>query len=172
MQFWPVKCLYLSIAQMHGFLRKLLFNLTVNSLSLTRKMRLKFSSNFLNPFLTNVPLLYPIKTSENPRFQGWGVGVEWVGEHRNGTLVENGSSKNISLFTFISVISTCLRIFWEYLYFASHNNEEYCCSWINQRVFFFQQSPGYIMDYCQFRIPQIFYHLLDILAILKLKRQC
>ena len=57
---------------MHGFLRKLLFNLSVNSLSLTRKMRLKFSSNFLNPFLTNVPLLYPIKTSENPRFSGMG----------------------------------------------------------------------------------------------------
>ena len=44
----------------------------------------------INPFSTNVPLLYPLKTSENRRlfdvFRGY----------RNGTLVENGLRKRKS----------------------------------------------------------------------------
>ena len=40
--------------------------------------------NVINPFLTNVPLLYPLKTSENSRFSAIFRG------YRSGTLVENG----------------------------------------------------------------------------------
>ena len=37
-----------------------------------------------NPFSTNVPLLYPLKTSENRRFS------DVFSRYRSGTLVENG----------------------------------------------------------------------------------
>ena len=40
----------------------------------------------LNPFSTNVPLLYPLKTYENLRFSVFR-------EYRSGTLVEHGFSK-------------------------------------------------------------------------------
>ena len=42
------------------------------------------SLHVFNPFSTNVPLLYPLKTSENRRF----FDVFWG--YRNGSLVENG----------------------------------------------------------------------------------
>ena len=41
-----------------------------------------------NPFLTNVPLLYPLKTSENLRFSD-----DFRG-YRRGTLVENGLTRS------------------------------------------------------------------------------
>ena len=41
----------------------------------------------INPFSTNVPLLYPLKTSENRRFSNVFRG------YRSGTLVENGLSE-------------------------------------------------------------------------------
>ena len=44
----------------------------------------KTSRDFLDPFSTNVPLLYPLKTSVNQRFSGV------FRSYRSGTLVENG----------------------------------------------------------------------------------
>ena len=44
----------------------------------------KSTMQLLNPFSTNVPLLYPLKTSENQRFSDVFRG------YRSGTLVENG----------------------------------------------------------------------------------
>ena len=41
-----------------------------------------------NPFLTNVPLLYPLKTSENLRF------CDDFRGYRGGTLVENGLTRS------------------------------------------------------------------------------
>ena len=50
----------------------------------------------INPFPTNVPLLYPLKTSENRRFSDvFGGGG---GGYRNGTLVENRLNKNPLLY--------------------------------------------------------------------------
>ena len=43
-----------------------------------------FMMNLFNPFSTNVPLLYPLKVSENHRFSDAFRG------YRTGTLVENG----------------------------------------------------------------------------------
>ena len=45
-----------------------------------------FTSN-INPFLTNIPLLYPRKTSKNLRFS------DVFREYRSGTVAENGLSK-------------------------------------------------------------------------------
>ena len=39
---------------------------------------------FINPFSANVPLLYPLKISENRRF------FDVLRGYRSGTLVENG----------------------------------------------------------------------------------
>ena len=42
----------------------------------------KTSRDFLDPFSTNVPLLYPLKTSVNQRFsdvfRSWDIGIKWV----------------------------------------------------------------------------------------------
>ena len=46
----------------------------------------------MNPFLTNVPLLYPLKTSENLRFSD-----DFRG-YRGGTLVENGLKTECKFF--------------------------------------------------------------------------
>ena len=52
----------------------------------TNKQSIKLSKWLINPFSINVPLLYPLKTSENPRvsdiFRGY----------TRGALVENGLS--------------------------------------------------------------------------------
>ena len=52
----------------------------------TNKQSIKLSKWLINPFSINVPLLYPVKTSENPRvfdvFKGYAT----------GTLLENGLS--------------------------------------------------------------------------------
>lgn len=52
----------------------------------TNKQSIKLSKWLINPFSVNVPLLYPVKTSENPRvfdvFRGC----------TRGTLLENGLS--------------------------------------------------------------------------------
>ena len=47
------------------------------------------SISCFNPFLTNVSLLYPLKTSENQLFSDVFRG------YRSGTLVENGSKQLI-----------------------------------------------------------------------------
>ena len=44
----------------------------------------------INPFSTNVPLLYPLKSSENLRFS------DIFRAYKSGTLVENGLIKSIS----------------------------------------------------------------------------
>ena len=44
-----------------------------------------------NPFSTNVPLLHPLKTSENPRFSDVFRG------YRSGTLIENGLIVNVAI---------------------------------------------------------------------------
>ena len=55
-----------------------------------------FHSKYINPFSTNVPLLYPLKTSENRRlfdvFRGY----------RSETLVENGLRWFLKYFDYIS----------------------------------------------------------------------
>ena len=53
---------------------------------LIQGLSLNFASNIkrINPFSTNVPLLYPLKTTENLRFSDVFRG------YRSGTLVENG----------------------------------------------------------------------------------
>ena len=43
-----------------------------------------FQGDFLNPFLNNVPILYPLKTPENQRFSGVFRG------YKMGTLARNG----------------------------------------------------------------------------------
>ena len=48
-----------------------------------------FSCDLFNPFLTNVPLLYPMKTLENRRFSDVFRG------YRSGTFVENGLIFNV-----------------------------------------------------------------------------
>ena len=48
-----------------------------------RDLKTNKNSN-INPFLANVPLLYPLKTSENLRFSDVSRG------YRSGTLVKNG----------------------------------------------------------------------------------
>ena len=45
---------------------------------------ISISSSNINPFSTKVPLLYPLKTSENRRF------LDVFRGYRSGTLVENG----------------------------------------------------------------------------------
>ena len=47
----------------------------------------------INPFPTNVPLLYPLRTSKNLRFSDIFRG------YKSGTLAENGLIKSISMFT-------------------------------------------------------------------------
>ena len=48
---------------------------------------MKQSFLVFNPFSTNVPLLHPLKTSENQTFS------DFFRRYRSGTLVENGLSK-------------------------------------------------------------------------------
>ena len=34
-------------------------------------------TQYINPFLTNVPILYPLKTAENFGFLVFSVGIKW-----------------------------------------------------------------------------------------------
>ena len=66
----------LGIADVRVILENLIF--------FEKNYRWHIFSNGFNPFSTNVPLLYPLKTSENIRFSDVFRG------YRSGTLVENG----------------------------------------------------------------------------------
>ena len=71
------------------------------------------SLHVFNPFSTNVPLLYPLKTSENRRF----FDVFWG--YRNGSLVENGlMSKMLANNLVFETFSTKIKIN-KVLYFFS-----------------------------------------------------
>ena len=59
-----------------------------------KKKRDKFGHNLFSPFSTNFPLLYSLKTSENPRFSDVYRGC------RRGTLVENGLKDNTTYIEF------------------------------------------------------------------------
>ena len=50
---------------------------------------------FFKPFSTNVPLLYPVKTSKNLRF------FYVLRGYRGGTLVENGLNKDTIYFLLV-----------------------------------------------------------------------
>ena len=60
--------------------------------------------NFLNSFSTNVPLLYPLKTSENWRF------FDVFRGYRSGTLVENGLMASLPSIPNSCVVDT--HLFW------------------------------------------------------------
>ena len=64
------------------------FNLKANphNQSVKRWMRLLSISNFLNPFVLNIPFSYPLKTSEDLTVQ-----------KRNGALGTNGLNSNVNL---------------------------------------------------------------------------
>ena len=64
---------------------------------LSRCFLFTFSSSFKS-FSTNVPLLYPLKTSENLWFSNVSRG------YRSGTLVENGLIIHITLFAWIHML--------------------------------------------------------------------
>ena len=50
----------------------------------TQTTKSKLFVKIVNPFSTNIPLLYPLKTSENVQFS------DVLRGYRSGTLVENG----------------------------------------------------------------------------------
>ena len=58
--------------------------LKTKTLSIKLEYRLLVESSKINPFSSNIPLLYPLKTSENQRFS------EVFRGYRSGTFVENG----------------------------------------------------------------------------------
>ena len=66
---------------------------------------LSSSPIMVNPFSTNVPLLYPLKTSENFRFSDVFRG------YRSGTLVENGFTTNKTMCN--SIINGFLTTYYE-----------------------------------------------------------
>ena len=49
---------------------------------------------FINPFLANVPILYPLKTPENQRFSGVFKGFKMGTFARNALKLEDNESEN------------------------------------------------------------------------------
>ena len=76
--------------------------LTYSELCLFRYIQVYSSVlKHVNPFSTNGPLLYPLKTSENYLFR----------KYRSGTLVENGLSIIKNIYANSGIIKTRLSLF-------------------------------------------------------------